>query len=112
MDVRHVGRFFKALFAVTVAVLLLPFVVVYASLSGMLEVRRVARTRCPHCDEPLGTAAVKKARRRWSEEFSRLRAENPGVKLRVAVRWRVVCPTCGSTITVRPGARDASHPAS
>ena len=85
-------------------VLLLPVLIPAIALSEAWEARRLSRTRCVTCRNPIGLAEIERAKREgiakaWSGKSGMPTRWRPR---RVVAVWQVICPTCGQTYTYGP----------
>jgi len=69
------------------------------ALARKRSVKILAQSSCPACGKPIGMENAKKVEREFVEEHERIRAANPGVRLRLSSWWEFKCANCGAVMT-------------
>lgn len=92
-------------------ILLLPILLPAVAVSEAWTVRKLARTKCVNCGEPIGLAEIQRAQREAVAKGQGIvnTVLASGRRPRIVVVWDVTCPTCGHRYAYRPGA--AQRPA-
>jgi hypothetical protein len=103
----HIGKMALAVAvaAMSVAIiLLLPILIPALAISEAWEARRLARTRCVNCHNPIGLEEIRRAKREgiakaWAGVGTTSTVWRPR---RIVAVWQVTCPACGQTYTYGP----------
>ena len=92
------NKVWVALLAI-VFVLFLPLIVLAASVSHGVYLRRLRATanrfRCASCGQILGRSSIQLADEAWARRMREFAILHPGVRFRVVRNLHAICPECG-----------------
>jgi hypothetical protein len=98
---QHIGLAVAA--GVGVLVLVLPLILLVACASIARDERRLARTLCTTCGQPIGLEEIRRAKEEALRAAWAGYDPASGIRRRIAPVWDVVCRTCGRRYTYRSG---------
>jgi hypothetical protein len=88
-------------------VVLLPLILVAARVSIVWEERKLARTVCMTCGQPIGMDEVRRAKDAALRAACAGYDPASGIRRRIAPVWEIACRTCGHRYAYRSGERPA-----